>query len=139
MLAGLRFLEHLIENEDQIYPRLGRLGKRVRTGIEEIFARRDFNVRCTGGNEDITPHSSVIGVHFLREEIDRITSPEQVWDPRINDVELRESLFKLAMLLEGFNIFHGFGTISQAHSDQEIDASLEAVERIAGEWRKHID
>ena len=139
MLAGLRFLEHLIENEDQIYPRLGRLGKRVRMEIEKIFGRHDFVVRCTGENEDITSNSSVIGVHFLHEDIARITSPEQVWDPGINDFDMRENFFKLAMLLEGFNIFHGYGTISNAHSEQEIDASLEAVERIAGNWRKHLD
>ncbi len=139
MLAGLRFLEYLIENEDQIYPRLGRLGNLVRTGIEEIFGRQGFNVRCTGKNEDITTHSSVIGVHFLHSNIERFTSPEQVWDPEISDFELSENIFKLAMLMEGFYTFHGFGAISHAHSEQEIKASLEAVERIARQWREHLD
>ncbi|MFA9452676.1 MAG: aspartate aminotransferase family protein [Candidatus Aminicenantaceae bacterium] len=139
MLAGLRFLEYLIENEDQIYPRLGRLGNLVRTGIEEIFGRQGFNVRCTGKSEDTTIHSSVIGVHFLRRDIEQLTSPEQVWDPEISDFELRENIFKLAMLMEGFNTFHGFGTISHAHSEQEVKDSLEAVERIARQWREYLD
>jgi glutamate-1-semialdehyde 2,1-aminomutase len=139
MLAGLRFLEHLIENEEQIYPRLGRLGRTVRDGIEEIFNRQGFNVLCTGGDESITPHSSVVGVHFLRRKIDRFVSPEEVWDPEVSDHDIRENVFKLAMMLEGFHTFHGYGTISHAHSEGEIEASLEAVERIARQWSDYLD
>jgi hypothetical protein len=38
------------------------------------------------------------------------------------------------MLEEGFNVFHGYGAISQAHSEEEIQASLDAAERIARKW-----
>jgi len=38
------------------------------------------------------------------------------------------------MLNEGFNIFHGYGAISYAHSKEEIQASLDAIERIARKW-----
>ncbi|MBE0461012.1 MAG: hypothetical protein IBX60_05190 [Candidatus Aminicenantes bacterium] len=41
----------------------------------------------------------------------------------------------MAMLEEGVNIFHGFGAISAAHSESEIQAALDAVERIAKKWR----
>jgi len=139
MLAGLMFLKHLIENEEQIYPRLGRLGRRVRNGIEKIFNRQGFNVRCTGGDESITSQSSVIGVHFLRRDIDRIVSPEEVWNPDVSDHDLRENVFKLAMLLEGFHIFHGYGTISHAHSEGEVETSLDAVARVARRWSEYLD
>jgi len=81
-------------------------------------------------------NSSAVGVHFLNQKIERITSPEQVWNPEICDFELREKIFKLAMLNEGFNIFHGFGAISAAHTDEEIQDSLDAVERIVKRWSK---
>ncbi len=42
------------------------------------------------------------------------------------------------MLEEGFNIFHGYGAISAAHTSDEIQASLDAVERIAKKWCKYI-
>lgn len=137
VLAGITYLEYLVENEEEIYPRMGRLGDKVRKGIEEIFAAHEFNVKCTGYGDTITENSSCIGVQFLKEEIDRIHSPEQVWNPEVCDLELREQIFKLAMLKEGFNIFHGYGAISAAHTDEEIQASLDAVERIAKEWNKY--
>jgi glutamate-1-semialdehyde 2,1-aminomutase len=40
------------------------------------------------------------------------------------------------MLNEGFNTFHGYGAISAAHSEAEIQASLDAVEKIAKKWKK---
>jgi len=134
ILAGVTFLRYLVEHEEELYPRMGQLGAKVRQGIEEIFSAHGINVRCTGYGNSIVENSSAVGVHFLKEEIEKITSPEQVWNPEICDFELREKIFKLAMLNEGFNIFHGYGSISAAHSEGEIQASLEAMERIAKSW-----
>ncbi len=135
LLAGTTFVKYLMDHEDEIYPRIGRLGETVRKGIEDIFSASGFNVRCTGDGNPVARNSSVVGVHFLHEECGRIVSPEQVWNPKICDMELREKIFKLAMLQEGFNIFHGYGAISAAHSEEEIQSSLDAVERIAKKWK----
>jgi glutamate-1-semialdehyde 2,1-aminomutase len=134
MLAGLTYLKYLIEHESEIYPKIGLLGAKVRKGIEEIFSSHGFNVRCTGYGDSIAEHSSLVGVQFLNEKIDRIAFPEQVWNPEVCDFELREKIFKLSMLEEGFNVFHGYGAISVAHSEREIQESLDAVERIAKKW-----
>ncbi len=137
MLAGLTYLKYLMEHESEIYPRIGQLGAKVRKGIEEIFAAHGFNVKCTGYGDSIAEHSSLVGVQFLKERIDRISFPEQVWNPEVCDFELREKIFKLSMLEEGFNIFHGYGAVSSAHTESEIQASLDAVERIAKRWRNY--
>ncbi len=135
MLAGLTFIEYLMKQEEEIYARIGDLGERVRIEIEKIFTTYGFNVKCTGDGNPVARNSSLVGVHFLHEHCDRIASPEQVWNPDVCDIELREKIFKLAMLQEGFNIFHGYGSISGAHTEEEIQASLDAVERIAKKWR----
>jgi glutamate-1-semialdehyde 2,1-aminomutase len=137
MIAGLASLQHLIKQADKIYPRIGRLGAFARKEIERIFARQGMKVRCTGDGEALGIASSLLGVHFVGNEAVRIDSPEQVWNPEVSDFELREKIFKLAMIQEGFNIFHGYGSISAAHSRAEVQASLEAVERIARKWRKY--
>lgn len=136
MLAGLTYIQYLIEHEKEIYPGMGRLGDKVRKGIEEIFTSYGFNVKCTGYGSGVAENSSIVGVQFLNERIDRVASPDEVWNPDVCDVELREKIFKLAMLEHGFNIFHGYGAISAAHTESEIQASLDAVEKIAREWHK---
>jgi glutamate-1-semialdehyde 2,1-aminomutase len=135
MLAGLTFIKYLVKQEDEIYARIGRLGERVRTEIEKIFASYGFNVKCTGDGNPVARNSSLVGVHFLHKRCDRIASPEQVWNPDVCDTEMREKVFKLAMLREGYNIFHGYGSISGAHTEEEIQASLDAVEKIARKWK----
>ena len=137
MLAGVTYIKYLMEHAEEIYPRIGKLGAKVRTEIEEIFTAHGFNVKCTGYGNSIAENSSLIGVQFLRENVDRVESPEQVWNPEVCDLELRERILKLAMLREGFNIFHGYGAISAAHTNEEIQASLDAAERIAKEWNKY--
>lgn len=137
MLAGLTFIRFLVEHAPEIYPRIGRLGAKVRKGIEEIFSAHGFNVMCTGYGDSIAESSSLVGVQFLRQTLERVELPEQVWNPDVCDVEMREKIFKLAMLEEGFNVFHGYGAISAAHSEKEIQASLDAVERIAKKWKAY--
>ena len=109
----------------------------MRKEIEEIFSKYGFHVKCTGGDDTVTKNSSVVGVHFVNENVDRIIYPEEVWNPEVCDFELREKNFKLSMLDEGFNIFHGYGAISAAHTKEEIQTSLDAVERIAKKWTKY--
>ncbi|MFQ6037612.1 MAG: aspartate aminotransferase family protein [Candidatus Aminicenantales bacterium] len=133
--AGLTFINHLITHENEIYPRIGKMGDKARDGIEEIFSTYGFQVKCTGDGNPVVPHSSVVGVHFLREACGEIQAPEQVWNPATCDVEMREKIFKLAMLQEGFHIFHGFGAVSAAHADEEIQSALDAVEKIARTWK----
>jgi len=137
MLAGVTFLKYLIEHEKEIYPKIGLLGAKVRKEIEEIFSTYGFFVKCTGGDDTITKNSSIVGVHFVKKNVERIIYPEEVWNPEVCDFELREKIFKLSMLDEGFYIFHGYGAISAAHTEDEIQASLDAVERIAKKWTKY--
>jgi len=136
MLAGLVFIKYLIAHEADIYPRIGRLGKKVRQEIERIFASYGFNVRCTGEGEPVAENSSLVGVNFLDDKIEQVIAPEDAWNPEINDFELREKVLKLAMLNEGFFVFHGYGSISAAHTDEEIRASLDALEQIAERWSR---
>jgi glutamate-1-semialdehyde 2,1-aminomutase len=137
MAAGCACIEHLVEHQDEIYPRIGDLGKKTRAGIEEIFRAHGFNVRCTGYPDQRFTKSSIVGVHFLKDSIDRIDSPDQVWNPEVCDIELREVLFKLSMLKEGFFTVHGYGSISEAHTEDDVQGSLDAVERIARQWKRH--
>jgi glutamate-1-semialdehyde 2,1-aminomutase len=101
MLAGLVFIKYLIAHENEIYPKIGRWGSRVRKEIERIFNDQGICVRSTGDRNPVTENSSMVGVHFLIKEQGQITCPEQAWNPDISDVELREKIFKLAMINEG--------------------------------------
>ncbi|MFP4066021.1 MAG: aspartate aminotransferase family protein [Spirochaetaceae bacterium] len=131
MVAGVAFIRHLIEHEDEIYPYIGHLGRIAREGIEERLAAYGFNARCGGDGSPVTENSSLCAVHVLTDGAHSLRSPEQVADPARSDVELRDEIFKLAMLREGFHVVHGYGGISFAHSEEQVRGSVDAFERIA--------
>jgi glutamate-1-semialdehyde 2,1-aminomutase len=131
MTAGVVFLRYLIEHEDEIYPYIGRLGRMAREGIEERLTAYGVNARCGGDAGPVSENSSLVAVHVMTDGAEAVSSPDQVYDPARSDMELRDEIFRLAMLKEGFHVVHGYGGISFAHTEEQIQESLDAFERIA--------
>lgn len=130
LVAGRAMLRHIKDNSEKIYPHIGRLAEKGRQGIEEIFSRHGIPAHCTGFPNRVAPSSSMSMVHFLRTDR-RCTSPEEVWNPGFCDPEMREKVFKLALINRGYFPAHGFGSVSFAHTEAEIDGLLGAVEDVA--------
>jgi len=131
LLAGRTLVSWLAEHESEVYPRLGELGQKMRRGVEEAFAAEGVFVRCTGYGNRIAPHSSVAMVNFPYDETCALNRPDQVWNPAVCDVERRERLLKLALLLERVHVMHGLGTLSTAHTEADLDWLFDACRAAA--------
>jgi len=131
LLAGKTLIEHLVRNQSQIYPQLGALGERIRTGVEEVFASHGILAKCTGYGNEVVPGSSLAMIHFPHDERTPLTSPEAVWDPQLCNVERREKVLKLALLLERVHVVHGLGAASTAHTDEDVEWLLAACDAVA--------
>jgi len=131
VLAGKTVLEYLRQHEDEVYPRLATLGQQLRAGVERVFAARGILVRCTGYGNNLVPGSSLAMVHFPFEEKHTLNAPDDVWDPTLCDVEMREKLLKLGMLVHNVNVVHGLGAISASHTERELNLTLDAYDAFA--------
>jgi glutamate-1-semialdehyde 2,1-aminomutase len=131
LLAAKTLIEYLVEHEQEIYPRIARLGAAARRTVEKAFADEGIYVRCTGCNDDVVRDSSFAVPQFLRQEGSPIDSPDDVNDPARSDVTLREKVIRLALLLEDVHIVHGGGAISTTHTEQDIAFWGEACRRAA--------
>ena len=60
-----------------------------------------------------------------------INRPEDNWNSEVCDPEMREKIIRTALAARGFHTVHGFGSISAAHTDADIDAFLKGVEDLA--------
>jgi len=121
LLAGKTLVEYLVEKEGEIYPWLGALGEKMRKGVEEAFAREGIYVQCTGYGNEAVPDSSLGMIHFPHQEGIPLTCPDQVWNPDICDVDRREKVLKLALLLERVYVMHGLGALSTEHSEEDLE------------------
>ena len=131
MLAAKVAMTHLVEHEDEIYPRLSDLGRKVRDALETGFAEEGILARCTGSGPELPFGSSLAMVHFPYDEGTEITTPEDVHDPTVCDVALRAQVLGPALLLEGVHMVQGHGSAATTHSDEDMELLKEACRRVA--------
>ena len=135
MLAARVFLEHIDAHADEIYPRLGEIGRAMRNGFESAFAEAGILARCTGAVDELDCGSSMVTVHFPHHETVKLDTPEAVFDPDSCDIELREKVLGLALLVEDVHLLLAHGSASTAHTNEDVafltDACRRAAERIA--------
>jgi glutamate-1-semialdehyde 2,1-aminomutase len=138
LLAAKTMMRVLVEREAEVYPRINALGEKARRAIEGAFRSEGILTRCTGDGNDAVPGSSMGAVNFPRKEAIECCSPEQIRNPELCDVELSDTVLQLALLLEDVHVVHGFGSISAAHTDEDIDRLAVACRRVAGRIRPHL-
>ncbi|MCD6452582.1 MAG: aminotransferase class III-fold pyridoxal phosphate-dependent enzyme [Acidobacteria bacterium] len=131
LLAGITMVTYLIENEDKVYPKLARLGERIRQGAKKIFQEEGIEAETTGDPNKAVKGSSLSMLHFPKKEGGNLDYPDDLWNPELFDVALRVRIMKIGMLLYGVNIADGLGAVSTAHSDEDIDYFFEALRKFA--------
>lgn len=135
LLASKVFLHHLEEHAETIYPRLGAIGDAVRTAIETAFASAGIVARCTGAVDELDCGSSMFTVHFPHRPDTVLNTPEEIHDPALCDITLRQRVLGLALLVEDVHLLLAHGAASTAHTDDEIafleTACSRAAERVA--------
>lgn len=138
LFAARTMLEYLVAHEAEVYPRLARLGDLLRRTTESVFAGAGIPVRCTGKPNAIVPGSSMAMVHFVYDPAQSLASPNDVDDPRLCDVALRERVFQLALLCEDVHVVHGLGAVSTAHTEDDLKAFAVVLQRVAQRIKPYL-
>jgi len=138
LLAAKTSMTYLVEHEEEVYARLAQLGEKTRRTIEAAFADEGIYARCTGYGNEAVPGSSLAMTHFPCEDGCELRSPDDVYDPDVCDVILREQVMKLGLLLEDVHVIHGLGALSVAHTEDDIARLGEACRRVARRMKPHL-
>jgi len=137
MLAARVFLDHLDHHASEIYPRLGEIGDAMRRGIESAFATSGILARCTGAVDELDCGSSIVTIHFPHEQTTALNTPEAVFDPERCDIELREKILGLALLVEDVHLLLAHGAASTAHTEEDVSFLTEACRSAATRIAHH--
>jgi glutamate-1-semialdehyde 2,1-aminomutase len=138
LLAAKTSMTYLIEHEQEVYPRLADLGEKTRRTVERAFIDEGIYARCTGyGNEAIVG-SSLAMTHFPYDVDCQLMTPDEVYDPTVCDVALRERVLKLGLLLEDVHVHHGLGALSTAHVEEDIAVLGKACRRLARRIKPYL-
>jgi len=137
LLASKLMLTYLQENSQDIYPSIGALGEKLRRKAEDVCAAEGLYSCCTGYGNEVVTDSSLSLLFFPHEEGRRITSPAETRDPAVVDTELGGRILQLGLLLEDVHVSHGLGSLSTAHTEDDIDLFCEKLSRFVRRVRKY--
>jgi len=131
LLAAITMTNYLREHEAEIYPTLASRAERLRIGVEKAFASRGVLVRCTGHIDQSVAPGSLVGLYFPLRDDFYASSADEMQDPNLCDVTLRDKALKVGMLLQNVNTKQGLGALSYSHTDQDLEQVFEACDAFA--------
>jgi glutamate-1-semialdehyde 2,1-aminomutase len=122
--AGVAMLRYLTDHRQKVYSVLESKGKKIQGGIQEAFDREGVDAVVTG-------IGSLFQTHFPFQKGKRLNSPHSIH--RFTDIEKREIEFRVRMLSKGIHVMHGGGSLTLAHSDEDIGKIIKATREVAKE------
>lgn len=125
--AGLAMLQYLRIHKDGVYPLLEFRGEKIRKGLQEVFDREGVHAVVTG-------IGSLFQTHFPFEKEVVLDSPHSI--NKKTDTDKREVEFRIRMLNHGVHVMHGGGSLSTAHSDEDIERIIRAAREVAREMER---
>jgi glutamate-1-semialdehyde 2,1-aminomutase len=131
LLAARTVMEYLAEHEDEIYPHIADLGEKARQIAVEAFQEQGIYCTTPRYHHDAVQGSSLSLLAFPYEEGREVEVPRDVRDPDVCDVALGEEVVKLALLTNDVFTMHGLGSVSTAHTEEDLQVLGEAYGKVA--------
>lgn len=131
LIAARNVLEHLAHHEDDLYPRLARLGEYTRRDLSKVCAEAGLKVVFAAEPDDVLPGSSLVLLHAVADDA-KIAGPEDLAAHRHPAID--GALLKSVLLLHDVSTRTGLGALSTAHTQEDLDRTLDgyraALERM---------
>jgi len=138
MLAAKTAMEYLVAHEEEVYPRLAALGEKTRRIAIEAFADEGIYATAPRYTDDVLGGSSLSLVAFPYQEGRELHTPTDVRDPAVCDVALGEEILQLALLAQDVFTRHGLGSVSTAHTEEDLEFLGQAYRQVARLFKKHL-
>jgi glutamate-1-semialdehyde 2,1-aminomutase len=132
LISTRTMVRHLVEHEDEIYPRLSALGDRMREGIARVAAEAGVNIHTAGSGKHAATRGSLVFAHVMREGAAPPDSPDAL--AAGSHPLIGERLLKSTLLLEDVSTRSGLGAISTAHGEEHLDRTLEGFRAALGRF-----
>ncbi|MFX1297812.1 MAG: aspartate aminotransferase family protein, partial [Promethearchaeota archaeon] len=119
MVAGLKTLE-ILNGSQQEYQRINQEGNKLLNNLNQLFSDQKLPLIAKG-------YKSIIMLHALSKWIENPSMLEMI---KFKDKK-REALLQLSLFNRNVSGLHGLGSISMAHTHENIVKVQEVVEEIA--------
>ncbi|MFW9950818.1 MAG: aspartate aminotransferase family protein [Candidatus Thorarchaeota archaeon] len=119
MVAGLKAIE-ILEKSGNEYQRINNEGDRLRNQLNSFFCKHNIPMVAKG-------HKSLVMLHTLKRYLEEPSINEII----INTDKIREAWLHLGLLNRNISGLHGLGSLSMAHTKENVDYIGQKVMEIA--------
>jgi glutamate-1-semialdehyde 2,1-aminomutase len=123
LVAARALLRHVMENEDEVYSTLARVGASLREGLAELARDAPVTFHVQDAPTEVTTGNSLAFLHFLRDGAACPTCPEELAERA--HPHITERLLKATLLLEDVSVRFGIGAASTTHTETHLDQTFE--------------
>lgn len=134
----IKMVRYLDVNKDSIYPKIIKRMNYFRNNVREIFNNYNIPVHLTGEskNKEI-PNFPIGTIRFIKDKDNyEYNNALSHWNNLTNDIQLRDHICKISLILKGVNCWQGLGVMTLSHNDDQIGKSLLAYKKFATEIKE---
>jgi glutamate-1-semialdehyde 2,1-aminomutase len=132
LIVAHSVIKYLIENEKEIYPALIDKARNLRAALNRIFNQKQIPVHITGDGPQGLPDFPIGTIRFLKDPFSyNRNNVLSHWDESVVDIDLRDRLSRMGLMLQGVHSWQGFGVIVYAHNSDDLAVIEEAYEQFA--------
>jgi len=122
MLAAKLYLQHLVDNADEVYPRMARVGAKLRESVIKAFEDEGIHARFAGDTIDVMPGFMLHPLVFPYRDDAELITPDEVLNPEVCDTVLGHRVMQMSLLVE--DVFTAqslpIGSHTAAHTEADV-------------------
>lgn len=134
LAVSLNVVRYLIEHEEEIYTAILRNAHTLRRAISLILEKEGVPAHITGEGVQGVPDFPIATVRYLKNP--RLYDSNKAlshWDDSTVDIDLRDRISRMGLMLYGVYSWQGLGVVVSAHSDEQLSAVKMAYEQFASD------
>ena len=133
LTTAITMISYLVEHEQEIYPSIINNMNTLRNRCKKIMDENNIDVDITGkSNDDSLPNFPIGTIRFIQDRSKYDPSKAiHHWNSDALDIDLRDRVSRIALMLEGVYTWQGLGVVTHSHTKADIDKLVSAYQRFA--------
>lgn len=131
--AAISMIQYLVGHEQEIYPPLINKMNVLRNQCRTLWQNQRVDIDITGESQGGgIPNFPIGTIRFIRDR--KVYDPTRAihhWNQAALDIEKRDRLTRIALMLKGIYSWQGLGVITHSHSEADITAFVTAYKDVA--------
>lgn len=136
LIAVKATLQHMSKEGQLMFDKTITKANKLKVAIKQSFVKHGICFDITGNSSLRSLEAfPIAAIRFITDEESFYSHPTALvhWDSNVTDIEFRNNIARLALMLKGVFSWQGLGVVTVAHSEEDFELTIQAYESFAAE------